>query len=142
MNSAQLIGRLGKGPTLEKTKSGVSMCRFSLATSEYHKDQDGKRAEKTTWHNLVVFRELADVCQKYLSKGSHVAVEGKIDNSSYEKDGVKSFYSQVVVNRLEFLDKKPASEPKEQSVEQKVSEKIGSMKQMNVTDYFSDNIPF
>jgi single-strand DNA-binding protein len=106
-NKAILIGRLGKDPDLSYTQSGTARCRFSMATSESYKDnQTGERKEKTTWHNVVVWGNQAENVDKYLHKGSLVSVEGKIDNRSYEKDGQTRYITEIVAQRVVFLDTK------------------------------------
>ena len=109
MNKVTLIGRLGKDPELKYTPSGKAVMSCSLATSERWSDKDGEKKESTTWHNIVAWGKQAEVMAQYLAKGRQIAVEGRIDNRSYDdKDGNKRYISEVVVQNFEFLggDKK------------------------------------
>ena len=91
MNRVTLIGRLGRDPELKFTPSGVPVCKLSLATSETWRDGQGKKQERTDWHNVVVWNAPAEACGNYLHKGSQVAIEGSMQTRSYEKDGVKKY---------------------------------------------------
>ena len=106
-NKAILIGRLGKDPELSYTQSGTARCKFSLATSESYTDsQTGERKEKTVWHNIIVWGKQGENADKYLRKGSRCAVDGKIDNRSYEKDGQTRYITEIIAHRVTFLDTK------------------------------------
>lgn len=104
VNKVILIGNLGKDPELRYTPSGTAVATFSLATSETYKDRDGNKQKKTEWHNIVVWRQLAEVCGKYLHKGKQIYVEGKIQNRSYDdRDGNKRYISEVVASQMTML---------------------------------------
>ena len=104
VNKAIIIGNLGKDPELQYTQSGVPVCKFSVATSENWKDKNtGEKKEKTTWHNIVLFAGLADIAAKYLNKWAKVYIEGKIDNRSYEKDGITKYISEVIAEKMTML---------------------------------------
>ena len=105
-NSVQLIGRLGNEPEIRSFESGKKMATFSLATNETYYNNKGEKVEDTQWHNIVVWGKKSDVVEKYLKKGSEVALEGKLINRSYEKDGVKKFISEISLNELLMIDKK------------------------------------
>ena len=106
-NKVQLIGNLGNDPEIRIFNSGKKMARLSLATSEYHKDNEGKKVSETQWHNLIIWGKTADVAEKYLQKGSEVAVEGKIIYRDYEdKNGDKKYITEIIVNDLVMLGKK------------------------------------
>ena len=105
INKVILIGRTGKDPEIKSTNSGKKVASFSLATSEKYKDQ-----EQTTWHNLVLWEKHAEISEKYIKKGSLIYVEGKISNRSWDdKDGVKRYTTEIIVNSLQLLDKKEGS---------------------------------
>ena len=88
LNKVMLIGNLGRDPEIRYSQQGLAIVNFSLATSEQWTDKtSGDRQEKTEWHNIVVFGKQAETCEKYLSKGSQIYVEGKLQTSTYEKDG-------------------------------------------------------
>jgi len=104
LNSARLIGNLGKNPELKYTASGQPIANFSVATSENWKDKQGAKQQKTTWHNIVIWGKLAEVANQYLTKGSTVYLEGKIDNRSYDdKDGNKRYVSEIVCDKMIML---------------------------------------
>lgn len=102
-NKAILMGRLGVDPEFTQTASGKDVAKFSLATSETYKG-------KTTvqWHKIVAWGKLAEICQKYLKKGSQVYLEGKIVYREWEKDGKKHYATDIVIDKLEFVGSKPA----------------------------------
>ncbi|MCD6582912.1 MAG: single-stranded DNA-binding protein [Desulfuromusa sp.] len=104
VNKVILVGNLGKDPELRYTPSGTAVVTFSLATTERYKDRDGNKQTKTEWHNIVAWRQLAEICGKYLHKGKQIYVEGKIQNRSYDdRDGNKRYISEVVVNEMQML---------------------------------------
>ena len=125
LNKVMLIGHLGKEPELKYTEKGTARCSFSVATNESYKGEDGNLVTKTEWHNIVVWRKLAEICGQYLKKGSKVYVEGKLGTRSYEKDGVKKYFTEVTMSDMVMLDKKegggeaaaPADSVKEESSE-------------------------
>ncbi len=107
VNKAILIGNLGRDPEMRYTPNGTAVTKFSIATSEKFKDKSGELQERTTWHRIVAWGRHAEVANEYLSKGSPVYIEGRIDNSSYEdKDGNKRYTSEVVLQKMEFLGRK------------------------------------
>ncbi|MBS1762141.1 MAG: single-stranded DNA-binding protein [Bacteroidetes bacterium] len=106
-NRVQLIGHLGKKPETKTTENGKKLVKFSLATSDSYKNNEGKSVTETQWHNLTVWGKLADVAEKYLDKGSQVVISGKLLNRSYEsKSGEKKYTTEIVVNDLVMVGKK------------------------------------
>jgi single-strand DNA-binding protein len=112
LNKVTLIGNVGRDPEIRTTGDGKEIATLSLATSDSWKDKiTGERKEKTEWHRIIAWRQLADVCGKYLQKGSMVYVHGKITYRDWEdKDGVKRSTTEIVADKVEFLDSKPKSE--------------------------------
>ncbi|MCF8365368.1 MAG: single-stranded DNA-binding protein [Bacteroidales bacterium] len=105
-NSVQLIGNLGMDPEVKEVSNGNKMARFSLATSETYNKPNGEKVTDTQWHNLIIWGKLADVAEKYLKKGKQIAVEGKLETTSYDdKEGKRKFFTQVNVNDLVMLGK-------------------------------------
>jgi single-strand DNA-binding protein len=103
-NKVQLIGNLGQDPEIKKFENGRAMARFSLATKESYRDSEGKKVTETQWHNLVAWGPLATTIEKYLNKGSEVAVEGKLTHRTYEdKDGKKRYFTEVVLTDMLML---------------------------------------
>jgi single-strand DNA-binding protein len=104
VNRSILVGNCGKDPELRYTPSGVAVCTFSLATSERYKDKSGEQVEKTEWHNIVIWRGLAEIAGKYLAKGKQVYLEGKIQTRSYDdRDGNKRYITEIVVDQMQML---------------------------------------
>ena len=100
-NTVQLIGNLGANPEVKTLENGNTLARISMATTERYKNQKGEKVQETTWHNLVAWGKAAEIAEKYLKKGSEVAVEGKLSNRSYETEkGEKKYISEVVVNQF------------------------------------------
>ena len=111
MNKAILIGRLTRDPELTKTNTDLSVCKFTLAINRNFKDKDGN--EQTDFIPIVVWRNQAENCAKYLKKGSQCAVTGTIQTRSYDKDGEKRYVTEIVADNVEFLSTpKQASETK------------------------------
>lgn len=107
LNSVTLIGNLGRNPEVRYTSNGTAVCNFSIATTESYKDKDGQRQDVTEWHNIIVWRELADICGKYLKKGSQVYVNGKIQSRKYkDKEGIERVAYEIVCNEMKMLGKK------------------------------------
>ena len=133
VNKVILIGFLGSDPEVKTLDSSVKVARVSLATSESYTDKSGKKVENTEWHNLVIWRGLADVVEKYTKKGSQIYVEGKLKTSSYEKDSVKHYRTDVVVDNLRLLDRKQESASKETT---------NSYPTVDLTPQPGDDLPF
>jgi single-strand DNA-binding protein len=111
LNRVQLIGRLGKDPESKFTPTGKKVAHFSLAVSNRWKDKSGETKESTEWVNIEAWGRLGEVCQEYLKKGSLVFLEGRLQTDKYEDKGETRYYTKVVVQTLQFLDKRPAEEP-------------------------------
>lgn len=104
VNKVILVGRLGKDPELRYTPAGTAVVTFSMATTENYKDRDGNRQEKTEWHNIVAWRQLAEICGKFLHKGKQIYIEGKIQTRSYDdRDGNKRYITEVVADQMQML---------------------------------------
>ncbi len=106
LNKVLLIGNLGKDPELSYTASGIAVAKFSIATNERWKDNEGNFQERTEWHNVIAWRKLAEICGQYLKKGSKVYVEGKLQTRSWDdkNTGQKRYATEVVADDLIMLD--------------------------------------
>lgn len=111
LNKVMLIGHLGKDPELSYTPNGTAVCKFSVATDESYKGEDGNIVPKTEWHNIVAWRKLAEICGQYLKKGSKVYLEGRIKTDSYEKDGKKQYFTKIEISDMKMLDSKGSGVP-------------------------------
>ncbi len=110
-NKVQLIGNLGQNPEIRTFDNGKALARFSLATTDSYYDSNGKKITETQWHNLVAWGNLAKIAEKYLIKGSEIAVEGKLTHRSYDdKEGKKCYFTEVVVSDLVMLRNKNSEE--------------------------------
>jgi single-strand DNA-binding protein len=106
INKVILVGHLGKDPEVRHLEGGVTVASFPLATSESF-NKDGKRIEQTEWHNIVLWRGLAEVASKYLTKGKLVYIEGKLRTRSFEdREKVKKYVTEVVAENFTLLGRK------------------------------------
>lgn len=111
VNKVILVGNVGKDPEVKYLDNGVAIAQFSLATSESYKDKEGNRQSRTEWHNIVLWRGLAEVAEKYVKKGNLLCIEGKITNRSYDaQDGTKRYISEIVGSEMKMLGPKPGSD--------------------------------
>jgi single-strand DNA-binding protein len=103
-NKVQLIGHLGKQPDVRTTETGKKLARFSVATNEVYRSAKGDKVTETQWHNLVAWGKVAEIAEKFLNKGSEIAIEGKLINRSYtDKEGNKKYITEVQVNEVLLL---------------------------------------
>lgn len=106
-NKVQLIGNLGNAPEVKTLESGKKMARFSVATNENYRNAKGEKVTETQWHNLVAWGKVAEIVEKFLTKGKEVAIEGKLVNRSYnDKEGNKKYVTEIQVNELLLLGAK------------------------------------
>jgi single-strand DNA-binding protein len=106
INKVILVGHLGKDPEVRYLEGGVSVASFPLATTETF-NKDGRKVEQTEWHNIVLWRSLADVAAKYLQKGKLVYIEGKLRTRSFEdKEGIKKYTTEIVAENFTMLGRK------------------------------------
>jgi single-strand DNA-binding protein len=109
-NKVQLIGNLGNAPEVRNTETGKKLVRFSVATNEQYKNAKGERVTETQWHNLIAWGKVADIAEKFLLKGTEVAVEGKLVNRNYmDKEGNKKYITEIQVTELLMLGKATGS---------------------------------
>ncbi|HVZ96162.1 MAG TPA: single-stranded DNA-binding protein [Chitinophagaceae bacterium] len=109
-NKVQLIGNLGNAPEVRSTESGKKLARFSIATNESYRNAKGEKVTETQWHNLIAWGKVAEIAEKYLGKGSEIAVEGKLVNRSYtDKEGNKKYITEIQVHELLMLGSKSAA---------------------------------
>jgi single-strand DNA-binding protein len=110
VNKIMLIGNVGKDPELQVTSEGTSFTRFSLAVNRSYKSSSGEKVEETEWFNIVVWRQLAEICERYLHKGSKVYIEGRLSQRKYtDREGIGRTSVEVIASDMEMLSPKPAS---------------------------------
>lgn len=143
VNKVILVGRLGKDPEVRNLENGASVANFTMATSESYKDKTtGEKKEITEWHNIVLWRGLAEIAAKYLHKGDMIYVEGKLRTRSWEKEGVTRYTTEIVGDNMTMLstrrdggsssEYKPSSSPQSSASSQEPKSSADS----------SDDLPF
>lgn len=142
MNKVILIGNLGQDPDFRMLNSGLAVCKLNVATSESYKDEQGEWKEETEWHRVTLWRNLAETANKFLKKGSKVAIEGKLKTSSYEKDGITRYSTEVIASSLVLLDKSESSDYQSTGNKKYSSESISdeTVSDANVNE--DDDLPF
>lgn len=106
-NKVSLIGHVGQDPEVKTFEGDKKMARFSLATNETYKNKQGERVTDTTWHNIIAWGKLAEIIEKYVKKGSEIAIDGKLVNRSYtDKEGVKRNVTEIHANDVLLLGAK------------------------------------
>ena len=109
INKVILVGNLGNDPDVKYTQGGMAITRISLATTSVRKDKDGNQQERTEWHRLVAWRKLAEIFEKFVTKGTKIYVEGKLQTRSWDdKSGQKRSTTEIVVNDMQLLDPRSA----------------------------------
>lgn len=145
VNKVMLIGGLGKDPETRFMPNGDAVCNFSMATSENWKDKQGVKQEKTEWHNVVMYRKLAEIAGEYLKKGAQVYIEGKLQTRKWQtKEGQDRYTTEIIADSMQMLGAKGQSnsqgntdyQPAENNVPQ--SNKTGSDAMLDM----EDDIPF
>lgn len=107
VNKVIILGRVGKDAEVKNLPNGQMVANFSIATSESYKDKTtGEKKETTEWHNIVVWRGLAEIASKYVKKGDMVYIEGKLRTRSWEKDGVTRYVTEIVGDSMQWLGNK------------------------------------
>ena len=140
VNKVILIGNLGKDPEIRALDNGVKVARFSIATTESYKDRNtGQRVDQTEWHNIVLWRGLAEVAEKYLRKGNQVYLEGKLQTRSYQdKEGITKYSTEIIGQNMTMLGAKTSSgtaEPGTPNIENTQSEPVNLPEE-------TDDLPF
>ena len=111
VNKVILVGNLGKDPEVRYLENGTAVGNFPIATSESYKDREGNRIDQTEWHNIVVWRKLAEIAESYLKKGSQIYLEGKLRTRSWDdQQGNKRYTTEVVADTFTMLGKKEDSQ--------------------------------
>ena len=111
LNKVMLIGNLGADPEMKEMGDGTKMAKFSIATTETYKNKQGEKVSNTDWHNIVLWRGIAQVAEKYLKKGDSVLIEGKIKNRSWEdENGVKKYATDIQGDNMTMLGSKRDSD--------------------------------
>jgi single-strand DNA-binding protein len=106
VNKVILVGNLGRDPEIRYMPNGEAVANFSIATTENWKDKSGVKQEKTEWHNIVMYRRLAEIAGEYLKKGRPIYVEGRLQTRKWEKDGVTRYSTEIIADQMQMLGSK------------------------------------
>jgi len=110
LNKIMIIGNVGKDPELQVTSDGTPFTRFSLAVNRSYKSSSGEKVEETEWFNVVTWRQLAEICERYLHKGSKVYIEGRLSQRKYtDREGIQRTAVDVIATDMEMLSPKSTS---------------------------------
>ena len=141
VNKVILVGNLGKDPEVRYLDSGVAVANFTLATTENYKNKQGERVSQTEWHNIVLWRGLAEVAEKWLKKGSSIYVEGKIRNRKWEdKDGNTRYNTEVLADNMTMLGSRSSSAELNSNVDNSINSSEKSLNSNELDN--SDDLPF
>ena len=142
VNKVILVGNLGKDPEVRHLENGTTVANFPIATSESYKDREGNRIDQTEWHNVVVWRKLAEIAESYLKKGSQIYLEGKLRTRSWDdQQGNKRYTTEVVADTFTMLGKREDS----QSTQSVTNNNSSTSTQNNVIETnnsVEDDLPF
>lgn len=142
VNKVILVGRLGKEPEVRNLDNGAMVANFSIATSESYRDKTtGERKEVTEWHNIVLWRGLAEIAQKYVHKGDLVYIEGKLRTRSWEKDGVTRYTTEVVADNMTMLGSRGGGSSSN-DMGSRPAERASSESYSAPADNSTDDLPF
>jgi single-strand DNA-binding protein len=136
VNRVILVGRLGRDPEIRTTPSGSTVASFSLATDERWNDANGERKTRTEWHNIVAWSKLAEICEKYLTKGKLVFIEGRIQTREWDdRDGNKRRTTEIVASDMKMLERRSDGPAVRESAPGETSRNM----EAGITD---DDVPF
>jgi single-strand DNA-binding protein len=147
LNKAMIIGNVTRDPELKSTPSGQNVVSFSVATNLVWTDQSGNQQKKVEFHNIIAWRKLAEICAKYLKKGSKVYIEGRLQTTDWTgNDGVKRYRTEIVADNMIMLDNKNSAPNPGQSYSgnsNKQSEEVIEIPEEPADDEIKvENIPF
>ncbi len=127
VNKVILVGNVGKDPDVRYIDTNVPVATFPIATSETYRSKEGDKVTNTEWHNIVLWRGLAEVAEKYVKKGSQLYIEGKIRTRSYtDKENVKRYVTEIVADTMQMLGKRSDNESSDSSRDNTPSQQYGS----------------
>lgn len=139
LNKVMIFGNLTRDPELKSLPSGMQVCSFGIATNRVYKDRDGKRVEKTDYHNVVVFGRQAETSAQYLKKGASAYVEGRLETRSWDKDGQKQYRTEIIADRVQFGPRSGGSEGYQSSTPASPAE-TSAPQQGSAPDYPEEDI--
>jgi len=145
VNKAILVGYVGNDPEVKYLDSGTPVANFRLATSENYTNKSGEKVTQTEWHNIVLWRALAEVAEKYVKKGTQVYIEGRIRTRSWDdRDGNKRYTTEIVADSMQLLGRKGetgfTAPPSKENVTEQPSESISGS--LSSDPDGADDLPF
>jgi len=148
VNKVILVGNLGKDPEVRYMPNGEAVCNFSIATTDSWKNKEGVKQEKTEWHNIVIYRKLAEIAGEYLAKGRPVYIEGRLQTRKWEKEGVTRYTTEIIADQMQMLGSRQEQDdsaedysPRQQPT-RAAPNKPASNPGASSFDDFEDDIPF
>jgi single-strand DNA-binding protein len=146
VNKVILVGNLGRDPEVRYMPNGEAVCNFSIATTDSWKNKAGEKQERTEWHNIVMYRKLAEIAGEYLKKGSSAYIEGRLQTRKWQtKEGEDRYTTEIIANSMQMLGSKPASTG-QQSINSYDKDNFtpppNNNPPSNNFDDFEDDIPF
>jgi single-strand DNA-binding protein len=127
VNKVILVGNVGKDPEIRYLEGGTAVCSFPLATSATYRNRDGERITSTEWHNIVLWRGLAEIAERYVKKGSQLFIEGRIRTRSWDdREGNKRYTTEIIADNMQMLGRRPddTSDTQAPSGESQADEKV------------------
>ena len=139
VNKVILVGNVGRDPEIRHLDKGVAVANFSLATTESYTAKTGEKVSTTEWHNIVVWRGLAEVVEKYVKKGSQLYIEGRLRTRMYEKDGIKHYTTEIFADTMQMLGKREGQAENGQSAP---AEQMQTVNEPEFSQPEEDDLPF
>ena len=128
LNKVMIIGNVGNDPEMRFTPNGNPVTSFRVATNRFYTTPDGERKQETDWFTIISWNKLAEQCNQFLNKGRLVYVEGRLRNRSWEgQDGQKRFRTEIIANRVTFLDRQATAPMPDEKVEESATEEAESV---------------
>jgi len=140
VNKVILVGNVGRDPEVRHLDKGVAVARFSLATTENYTSKTGEKVSNTEWHNIVAWRGLAEVVEKYVKKGSQLYIEGRLRTRDYDKDGVKHYATEINADTMQLLGKREGQA--EMGTQSMPAESVQSVNEPDFSQPEEDDLPF
>ncbi|HLN75267.1 MAG TPA: single-stranded DNA-binding protein [Prolixibacteraceae bacterium] len=141
VNKVILVGNVGKDPETRHLDKGVTVTRFSLATTETYTSKTGEKVSNTEWHNIVAWRGLAETIEKYVKKGSQLYIEGRLRTTSYEKEGVKHYTTEILADNMQMLGGKREGQA-ETPAQNGRADQLQSVSEPDFNQPEEDDLPF
>lgn len=142
VNKVILVGNVGRDPEMRTLEGGSSVCTLPLATNETY-TKDGEKVSNTEWHNIVLWRKLAEITEKYVKKGDLICVEGKIRTRSYDdKEGNKKYSTEIVADGMKMMGKRESADAPQSQPTTPSSQPTAVEPQLTTTEQVSDDLPF